>query len=508
MKQAIAYIRISTKDQSNFSLQGQEQYIRDFAAKNGYAILNVFKDDGQSAKNFDRPDWKLLQKFCKENHQQVDALIVAKYDRFSRNLKDALNMIEMLEEKYKITILSALEPIMMETSSPYFFQFRTQMLMGAQVEWLIIRQRTRQGIRTGLKAGRYFTGAPFGYINMRDAQNKPIIVIDEARAPVIRRMYEMQLQAAPLKEIYLEAKRNGYGPRGIAAVKYALMNPVYAGLIRVPADEQEPEQLVKGIHTAIIDEATWWKVQSMLTTKTINRTVMNEEVPLRSVLKCPTGSPLTAGNSKGKRRYFWYYKCKCHPRINLSAIRLHEQMNMLLSALSLPDHYINYLQEAIEKNILAQHKDRDIMITEKKRELAQLQQRLDSVEEKYINNDLDKEAYKKWTQRYQSEMAVIKKYISDYQQPVADQLAMIRTQLPKLGNLAWQYQQADLHTKQALLRTVFNSQLYYADGIYRTPYILPGFSRQATTLQEKRLLIIEQPIHKPAEMQGCAPDRS
>lgn len=89
MKKAIAYIRISTKDQSNFSLTGQEQYIRDFATKQGYEILALFTDDGQSAKNFDRPDWKLLQQFCKDNQHQVDALIVAKYDRFSRNLKAA-----------------------------------------------------------------------------------------------------------------------------------------------------------------------------------------------------------------------------------------------------------------------------------------------------------------------------------------------------------------------------------------------------------------------------------
>ena len=82
---AIGYIRISTKDQSNFSLSGQEKYIRDFCEKHNYELATVFKDDGQSAKNFDRPDWKALEQFIKENNS-VTTLVVAKYDRFSRNV--------------------------------------------------------------------------------------------------------------------------------------------------------------------------------------------------------------------------------------------------------------------------------------------------------------------------------------------------------------------------------------------------------------------------------------
>jgi len=84
----------------------------------------------------------------------------------------------------------------------------------------------------------------------------------------------------------------------------------------------------------------------------------------------------------------------------------------------------------------------------------------------------------------------------------ADKMDEVNT---KLGQLHHHYQLADLHTKQAILRTVFNSQLYYSEGCYRTPYILPAFALKAATLQEKKLLIIEQPSQNSDKILGCAP---
>jgi site-specific DNA recombinase len=508
MKKAIGYIRISTKDQSNFSLPGQERYIREFAERHGYEVLNVFCDDGQSAKNFDRPDWKKLQSFCKQNFSQVDALIVAKYDRFSRNLKDALNMIEMLEDKFSIRILSAMEPIMIDTHSPFFFQFRTQMLMGAQVEWLVIKDRTKFGNYNGAKAGRFFTTAPFGYINKRDEGNKPIIVLDEAKAPVVRKMFAMCLQGASLKEIHLEAKRLGYKNKGNSAVKDTLSNPVYAGLIRIPSYGDDPGGwFTKGIHQGIIDEQSWHRAQHILQPRTAGRTVMNEEVPLRSVLKCFCGRCMTAGHSKGRNRHYWYYRCDTHTKFNHNADKLHAQLHELIRNLSLPDHYIEYLKDVTRQKLQVELKDKELLMQDKKRELAALNVKMDNVEEKFINDQLDPEAYKKWKHRYQVEIANCQQYLTDYSQPIDRIMSQYTEHMDKLGNLLYFYERADLHEKQSFIRQVFKSNLYYREGIYGTTYLLPVFLPNALILKEKRLLEIEQPSINTAKSQHCAPDQ-
>lgn len=508
MKKAIAYTRQSDKDQSSFSPQNQEKYIREFAARSGYEIIAVYTDDGRSAKNFDRPDWKKLEAFCKQNFKVVDALIVSKYDRFSRNLKDALNMIELLEEKFGIRILSAMEPIMLNPSSPYFFQFRTQMLMGAQVEWLVIKDRTKFGNYCGAKAGRYFSTAPVGYKNAREEgdKDKPIILIDEARAPVIRRMFTMLLQGASFKEIGLEAARGGYGNRGHSAIQRTLSNPVYAGFIKVPAYGDDPGGwLTKGLHQPIIDEATYYRAQDILNPKAITRTVMNEAVPLRSVLKCFCGRCLTAGNSKGRKRYYWYYRCDNHSGINLNADKLHEQLERVWIVMSLADYQVDYLKGSIEKKLAVQMKDQEALVAAKKKELAGLQMRLDNVEEKFILDQLDAEAYKKWKHRYSSEMALCQRFITDYSAPISMVMAQYEERLPYLGNLHWFYQKAPLHEKQAFVRQVFKSMLYYREDLYRTAYLLPIFQPKALILKEKRLLEYEQPVEKMPKNQDCAP---
>ena len=106
MKKAIGYARISTKDQSTYSLKGQHDEIVSYCAKNDISLLSVFEDDGQSAKNFDRISWIQVEDYIKINHKDIDYLIVYKYDRFSRNLTESLAMIDKLEKKYKIVILS------------------------------------------------------------------------------------------------------------------------------------------------------------------------------------------------------------------------------------------------------------------------------------------------------------------------------------------------------------------------------------------------------------------
>jgi site-specific DNA recombinase len=70
MKKAIGYIRISDKDQSNFSISGQTGIDHHLLHPQQLSPGDTFIDDGKSAKNFDRPDWKKLEAFVKKNHKR------------------------------------------------------------------------------------------------------------------------------------------------------------------------------------------------------------------------------------------------------------------------------------------------------------------------------------------------------------------------------------------------------------------------------------------------------
>ena len=51
---------------------------------------------------------------------------------------------------------------------------------------------------------------------------------------------------------------------------------------------------------------------------------------------------------------------------------------------------------------------------------------------------------------------------------------------------------ATLPQKQELLRKGFDNGLYYQNGLYRTPYMMPIFHHSILTLKEKRLLEMDE----------------
>ncbi len=494
MKKAISYSRKSTKDQSNFSLDGQQKYILEYAAQHEIEIVATFTDDGKSAKNFDRPDWKLLEQFIQQHHRNVDYLIVAKYDRFSRNVAQGLAKIELLERKYKIIIVSVFEQMFIDYDSPFFFKQRADMLVSAEFEWHVIRDRTKHGIHNALSAGRFINKAPFGYENGRDPKDVklPLLMLNELQAVVVKNIYAGFLRGVSFKELSKIARHEGLTVSGQSAIQRILSNPVYAGLIFVPAYKKEASKYVKGVHRGVIAEHTWWQVQQMLKKGNV-RTVVNDEVPLRSVLHCHCGHPLTAGKSKGKLKYYWYYKCNKHPETSYSAIRLHNQFDELLSHLSLSDIHINYLREDARKEMELQLQNRDQELKELKKELHTIITNMHSLEEKFITGDITSETYKRWHSKYSASESHLRYRMEMLSDNNKAQWNLFNQALPKLGDVKLLYSWATVAQKQSLINLVFNSQLRYVDGVYRTPFLLPLFSLNTASLQEKRLLEVEQP---------------
>jgi len=247
MKRAIGYIRISDKDQAHFSPEGQEKFIREYCDRKGFLLVNVFIEK-QSAKDFDRRAWKNLEEFIKINYREIDYLIVIKYDRFSRNTAQGLLKIEMIERKFNIVIMSVFEELAIDAESPFYFKQRADILVNAEFELRVIRDRTRFCMHVAISTGRYISKAPIGYLNKRDAENKPILVIDEERAFAIRKIFKLYLQGIGIKAIVQELRLNdNFTLKGNSAITNILSNSVYAGLVRVPPYKEKKEKLIKGL---------------------------------------------------------------------------------------------------------------------------------------------------------------------------------------------------------------------------------------------------------------------
>ena len=110
-KNAIIYIRVSTTEQAElgYSLKAQEQLCIDYAIRNNYEVLKVFTEKGESAKTTNRTALKSMLAYIRANKNKIDALIIYKMDRLSRDIYDSLT-IRLMLKKLNIDLKSVTEP--------------------------------------------------------------------------------------------------------------------------------------------------------------------------------------------------------------------------------------------------------------------------------------------------------------------------------------------------------------------------------------------------------------
>ncbi len=104
MKTAYLYIRVSTDEQKRrgYSMPEQEDRLLKYCEYNNIKVKDIYREDF-SAKTFNHPEWKKLMtviksKSLKENRH----ILFIKWDRFSRNIGYAYEMLGILR-KFKTT---------------------------------------------------------------------------------------------------------------------------------------------------------------------------------------------------------------------------------------------------------------------------------------------------------------------------------------------------------------------------------------------------------------------
>jgi len=232
MKTAL-YLRVSTEDQAKegYSLEVQREVLEAFAKKEGLEVYKVYSDDGISGYTSDRRP-ALAALLADAKGGKFGLVLVSKLDRFSRNLRDLLNLVEELCS-YGAGFKSAGEPFDTTTSAgKLMFQ---QLGSFAEFERNRIAERVFPGMVKGVQQGNWQGAryAPYGYTYNKAAK---ILEIAPDEAEVVRRIYALYLEgkstlaigAALTKKGVRNRKGNYFGTKTIGDI---LKNPIYTGKI-------------------------------------------------------------------------------------------------------------------------------------------------------------------------------------------------------------------------------------------------------------------------------------
>ncbi|MFN5997324.1 MAG: recombinase family protein [Paracoccaceae bacterium] len=160
-KVLIGYVRVSTEGQgkSRVSLDLQRDAIREFAAKLGVPLLEIFEDvaSGRGAKSF--PSRQGLQRALEAVRDHGGDLVVWDWSRLSRHADHSTEILGLLTDEGRIHSIS--EAIDLAAAA------KAGQLVHAQRSGEVIAKRTKDAMAK-LKA----SGTVFGNPDILDAQRK------------------------------------------------------------------------------------------------------------------------------------------------------------------------------------------------------------------------------------------------------------------------------------------------------------------------------------------------
>jgi DNA invertase Pin-like site-specific DNA recombinase len=147
MKRAAIYARVSTHNGQNPEMQLEE--IRQFCANRGWKIVEEYVDTGISGTREHRPALDRLLGACRR--RLVDAVVVYRYDRFARSLRQLVNALEDFRT-LGIDFISLHEGV--DTSTP-----NGRLIFGifasiSEFERELIRDRVRSGLASAKAKGK------------------------------------------------------------------------------------------------------------------------------------------------------------------------------------------------------------------------------------------------------------------------------------------------------------------------------------------------------------------
>ena len=466
MKKAVIMSRVSSDEQAKgFSLDVQYNQLTNYCNRNDIQIVKHYRED-HSAKNFNRPEFQNFLQFVKKNKGAVDLLLITSWDRFSRNLTDSLMMLRTLNN-LGIEVQAIEQPIDMRI--PENKAMLALFLAIPEIDNDRRSIKIKGGIRGSLKAGRWCRKAPIGYKNIRDSNNRPIVILGDNANKILNAFQlfsEGKLQSDILKDLRsvgLKISRSNFSK--------LLRNPFYIGKIIVPKFEDEPMEIIEGLHEAIVPLKLFLKVQDILknnskTNKASGYNFHREEFPLRGLISCSKcDSILTASKSRSAtgRRYSYYHCNNCHTE-RFPADNINENIKNIIDDFKFSKEAKELYLLMVNEVLLTDSKTAESEKVELTKKLNEQNIRIQNLQDLYIDGKIEFSQYNETMARYTENRTQITDKIESYALENNGYRMWLKDGVNMLSNLKNHYLSSDVGAKQELISSIFPEKIFF-DGI-------------------------------------------
>ena len=352
IKLADIYCRLSDEEKKHGneseSITNQRAIIRDYCEKHDIIIVKEFVDDGYSGGNFERPGFQAMLNHLSGG--KVNMVITKDLSRLGRDYIMTGHYMERYFPEKRVRYISLLDGIDtgIESTANDITPFRAIM---NDMYAKDISKKIKSVKHDKQQKGQFIGGKPvYGYKMHPTEKNK--IVIDEAVAPIVRRIFAMALtgmscrriamvlneEGIPTPATYCGWQRRQKGPySGLWSserISDMLKNETYIGNMvqgksvkisyksqKCIKQEQSKWIVVENTHEPLVDKETFHKVRQLLNSRKYTRS-RKYDFLLKGLIFChECGYPLAVINRKtttGEDRLF--FVCRTYQRFTKAGV--------------------------------------------------------------------------------------------------------------------------------------------------------------------------------------------
>lgn len=398
---SIIFTRVSSKEQElGYSLNTQKNDCEHLNLQRKLNCVAYFGGFFESASKAERAEFDRMIKFARKSKEKISYIIVAHTDRFDRRGANAIYIAETLR-KENIMILSVANPVDTFTPEGKFSQ-NIQFIV-SEFDNDQRRLKCGNGMRDMLLAGYWPGRAPNGY-DQRMEKHVQYITVNET-GKILRKAFHWKAENK-YTNLEIIAKLKALGVR-MTKSRLTLMfkNPFYCGII---SHNMLQGKLVEGKHEKLISKELFMQINNLGSKNPKGKHAKEfKDIPLKYFIRCgECGTPFSGYLVRKKN--LWYYKCnKVGCKCNRSAFNLNEKFESHLKDFLIQLKYIAPVKDELVKlmgNTQQENKESETLL---KSQLSEINKRLESTEEKYITNEINRELFDKYSAKYRAEKAQI-----------------------------------------------------------------------------------------------------
>lgn len=473
-KKALIYTRVSTDEQAKegYSLAAQKKTCSELAKKLGYQIIDIFSDEGKSATVADRPQFQEMIDRCEEGN--IDAVIIFHTDRFARNELDHAFYKDKLRQK-GIKLLSVSQPMIDDSAEG-------KLLDGilANINAYYSRdlsRKTKKGLYRKFEEGGWPGKAYLGFNNIKDDDNRGIIVQDKIRAPLIKKVFKLYSTGnySYLKLCKIMYK-NGLTTKAgkmlsVSIMQSIISNPFYYGLMKLNGRENI------GNHKPIIKKSLYDLCQYVAAKH--RGFIIRErkhDFLLRGFVSCKKHSRRLVAEwhpikSKKRNNKIAYYHCSNRGGCKSSWVekgKLENSVANQFKKIKFKEEFIKTVTRKV-KNI---YKNTKTGVSEQKRaifnQIKGLETKRNKLEDRLLDETITRDAFKRIHVKLQDEIDSLNGQIIDLEEKRKMDINLIDEVLALTRNVYQTYLDAPKPLKRHYLRFFFeklivdNKKLTYA----------------------------------------------